>query len=254
MKGSIKLLISLLLLLTWAARAQDDSIDDDYQAERQQRNEQKVVAQPAPNDRAILRVRTPAPARLRDYQTDRDYQYDRDEPPAQNPFAKFLDWFWTKISELFRSRAYQNIGQYVVLAAVAVLVIWLLLRADVLGYVMGRRAQSVPLDYENLTDNIHEIAFGPAIQEAIDARNFRLAVRLLYLQTLKTLTDRNRIQWKPEKTNRQYAYELANSPLRPGFESLTTQFEYAWYGDFPVDEAQFARIRSQFSAFDTSVK
>lgn len=108
------------------------------------------------------------------------------------------------------------------------------------------------LAYENLAENIHEINFDTAIDEAVGQRNFRLAVRLLYLKTIKQLTDAGRIAYKPEKTNRQYVYELANSPLQTDFERLTSQFEFVWYGDFPVDEAQFSALRTAFVAFNRS--
>ncbi|GAB3640432.1 hypothetical protein GCM10027423_10680 [Spirosoma arcticum] len=207
----------------------------------------KTVA--APDDRSPVRVRYPAPDRLRELQTDRDYQYGRDVPPPENPLARFWTWLWRKISEFLSSRAYQNVWQYVMLAAIAGLVIYLLMKAEVLGFLFPQRAQSSQLDYENLAENIHAIDFDTAVVEAVNQRNYRLAVRLLYLQTLKRLTDADRIQYKPDKTNRQYVYELANSPLQSDFEKLTRQFEFAWYGDFPIDEARFRPLHEQFQSF-----
>ncbi len=204
----------------------------------------------APDDRSPVVVRYPAPDRLRELQTDRDYQYSRDAPPPENPLARFLVWLWRKIGEFLSSKAYQNVGQYVVLAAIAGLVIYLLAKAEVLGFLFPKRAQSSPLDYESLAENIHGIDFDTAVNEAVAQRNYRLAVRLLYLQTLKHLADADRIQYKPDKTNRQYVYELANSPLQIDFELLTRQFELAWYGDFPVDETRFGAIRGQFQSFN----
>lgn len=210
----------------------------------------KAVA--APDDRSPVRVRYPAPNRLRDLQTDRDYQYGRDVPPPDNPLARFWAWLWRRISEFLSSRAYQNVGQYVLLAAIAGVVIYLLMKADVLDFLFPKRAQSGQLGYANLTEDIHTIDFDAAVDEAVSQRDYRLAVRLLYGQTLKQLTDSDQIQYKPDKTNRQYVYELANSPLQADFESLTRQFEVVWYGDFPVGEDQFAAVRQQFQLFRRS--
>lgn len=210
-----------------------------------------LYAQQKPaDDRSAIRVRYPQPDRLRDLQTDRAYQYGRDAPPPENPVAKFFQWLYGRLMDFLSSEAYQNVWQYVFLAAIAGFVIYLLMKAEVLGFLFPRKAQSAGLDYENLAENIHEIDFDTAVDEAVGQRNFRLAVRLLYLQTLKRLTDASLINYKPDKTNRQYVYELAGSPVQGEFESLTRQFEFIWYGDFPVDEARFGTIRFQFQQFN----
>lgn len=203
------------------------------------------------DDRSPVRVRYPQADALRDYQTDRNYRYDRDTTPPRSLLSKIWEWIGQKISDLLRSRVYKNAGQYIVLALIAALVVWLLRKAEVLGFLFPKKAASDPLDYENLTENIHEISFSDRIEEALAGRNYRLAVRLLYLRALKQLTDRNLIAWQPNKTNRQYAHELANSPLRPAFEELTTQFEFVWYGDFPIDEQSFGALADQFRRFES---
>lgn len=202
------------------------------------------------DDRAPVLVRYPKPDHLRELQTDRAYQYSRDAPPPENPLARLWQWLLRKIGDFLSSESYQNVWQYVLLAGIAGVAIYLLMKAEVLNFVFSKKAASARLDYENLGENIHELDFQTAIEEAVSLRNFRLAVRLLYLQTLKNLTDSGRIQYKPDKTNRQYVNELANSAIRPDFEQLTSQFEFVWYGDFPIDEAQFASIRTAFVRFN----
>lgn len=207
----------------------------------------------APNDRAPVHVRYPAPSHLRDLQTDHDYQYANDAPPPENPVARFFNWLYRKFANFLASNAYQNVWQYVILATIAGFVIYLLMKAEVLAFLFPKKAQSDGLDYENLAENIHEINFDAAVDEAVNERNFRLAVRLLYLQTLKRLTDAGRIDYKPDKTNRQYVYELINSPIQADFEQLTRQFEFVWYGDFPINDNRFQQIRQQFRAFSQLV-
>ncbi|AUD07489.1 hypothetical protein CWM47_26240 [Spirosoma pollinicola] len=202
------------------------------------------------DDRAPMRVRYPEQDHLRDLQTDHDYQYGNDAPPPENPLARLWQWLMHKIGAFLSSEAYQNIWQYVLLAAIAGVAVYLLMKAEVLRFLFPKKAQAAGLDYENLSENIHEIDFNQAIDEAVSLQNYRLAVRLLYLQTLKQLTDSGRIQYKPDKTNRQYVYELANSSLQPDFERLTGQFEFVWYGDFPIGEAQLTALRTAFSQFN----
>jgi hypothetical protein len=211
---------------------------------------QSVVA---PDDRSAVHVRYPLPEKLREFQTDRDYQYDHEAPPPENPVARFFNWLYRRFMDFLTSEAYQNIWQYILLAAIAGFVIYLLMKAEVLGFLFSKKAQSTGLDYENLAENIHEIDFNAAIEEAIGQRNFRLAVRLLYLQTLKHLTDSGLIAYKPDKTNRQYVYELANTQFQPDFDRLTQQFDFIWYGNFPIDASRFEEVRQQFQAFNQAV-
>ena len=206
------------------------------------------------DDRAPIRVRYPKTDHLRDFQTDRDYQYGRDTPPPENPIARFFSWLFGKIGQFLRSKAYENVWQYVILATVAGLAIYLLAKAEVLGFLFPKKAQQTGMDYENLTENIQEINFEAAIDEAVTLRNFRLAVRLLYLQTLRQLNNAGHIMYKSDKTNRQYVQELANTALQPDFEKLTRRFEFVWYGDFPVDEAQFTTIRDEFRQFGVNAE
>ncbi len=238
MKGSINRLLLIWLLTTNPAQAQSPKPSPARPREN--------VGQ---NDRVPLRVRYPAPDRLKDLQNAHDYQYDRDAQPPKNTLGRLWNWFWDKVRHFMRSRAYQNVWQYVVLAVIAGFAIWLLRKAQVLSFLFPQKAGSIPLDYENLTENIHEISFTERIEEAVTGRNYRLAVRLLYLQTLKQLTDRNLIHWQPDKTNRQYVQELDHTALRPEFEQLTTRFEFVWYGDFPIDETDFLAIQDAFSRF-----
>lgn len=207
---------------------------------------QKAVA---PDDRTPMHVRCPTQDHLRDLQTDRDYQYGSEVPPPENPLARLFSWLFGKFAKFLASDSYQNVWQYVVLAAIAGLVVYLLMKAEVLHFLFPKAALSDRLNYENLAENIHEINFDAAVDEAVNQRNFRLAVRLLYLQTLKRLTDSGLIDYKPDKTNRQYVYELAKFSVQADFDQLTRQFEFVWYGDFPVDEARFQQIRQHFRAF-----
>nr|WP_293834857.1 DUF4129 domain-containing protein [uncultured Arsenicibacter sp.] len=208
----------------------------------------KTVSFPAPDDCLPVTVRYPPADRLDDYRSQRDYQYDYDTKIPENPVARFWAWLSRKISDFLRSKAYHNFWQYVILLVITGVAIWLLSKANVLRFMFGAKAAEQPLDYENITENIHEINFDVAIEEAVTQRNFRLAIRLVYLQTLKQLADKRLIDWKPDKTNRQYLYELMNTPFQQDFDRLTTRFEYVWYGDFPVDELSYRQFASERQA------
>ena len=110
----------------------------------------------------------------------------------------------------------------------------------------GQKA-SVP--YTESLENIHEINFDDEIEKAISLRNYRVAVRLLYLKCLKQLSDKNLIQWQLDKTNAAYLYELTDPVQKQTFGLLTRQFEYVWYGNFHIDSEAFGDINLLFQNF-----
>lgn len=237
MKTIIKIVLISLLAFSGSAQSTVRPLSD-------------TVEVTAPDDRSPVQLRQPPSARLNDYRNDRDYQYHRELKPAASPWAAFLDWFWRKLEPFFASKSYRYLWQYVFLAAMAGLVIWLLYKANVLGLALGSRATHAALPYDTRSENIHEIHFGDQLDAALQQRNYRLAVRLLYLQTLKHLTDRGLIDWQPNKTNRSYVYELSNPSIRRDFETLTRQFEYVWYGEFPLSAERFEPLREAFQKFN----
>jgi hypothetical protein len=104
--------------------------------------------------------------------------------------------------------------------------------------------------YSITDEDIHSINFDQAIELAIQNNNYRLAVRLLYLQSLKRLADKHLINWQLNKTNIAYVQELQGSRYQHSFSNLTLQFESNWYGDMPIDTAEFDAVHEQFNQFN----
>lgn len=56
------------------------------------------------------------------------------------------------------------------------------------------------------------------IEEAIANRNYRFALRLNYLRSLKILSDKEIINWKIDKTNHEFIGEIKHSNLKSTFQ------------------------------------
>jgi hypothetical protein len=89
---------------------------------------------------------------------------------------------------------------------------------------------------------------------AVNNKNYRLATRYLYLQTLHKLADANIISFAADKTNSQYLYELSSKLYKNEFASLTLNYEYVWYGEFWIDEMAFTKLQSRFKQFNNQLK
>ena len=88
------------------------------------------------------------------------------------------------------------------------------------------------------------------LRNATRSGNYRLAIRYLYLQSLNRLSEKKFIEINSNKTNYEYVTEMRKHKFANEFASLTLQYEYVWYGEYPVDERLFEQIQSGFTQFN----
>lgn len=113
------------------------------------------------------------------------------------------------------------------------------------------RNRNVEVEEEPLTD---EVYLEQQLQQAIKDGNYRLAIRFLYLQSLNKLAEKGWLQLSPDKTNYQYVRELAKPQLKNTFSRITLHYEYAWYGDFEIEQHIFEPIKKEFENFYQTIK
>ena len=205
------------------------------------------------SDSSKVNVRSFNGQALDKYKAERDYQYNDAGPNQEiSLWDRFWNWFWRTIFGGLNENP--GIGSFLkylfLILAIGCLVFFVmkLLGMDMEALLLGK-ARKTPLAYNESTENIHEINFDDEIEKAVSSHNYRLAVRLLYLRSLKQLNDGEFIKWQPEKTNSAYIYELNNPTVRQDFISLTRQFEYVWYGGFSIDGNAFGNINQLFQNF-----
>lgn len=102
-------------------------------------------------------------------------------------------------------------------------------------------------DIEN--ENIFTINYTEAIEKAEARTDYRLAVRLHFLQVLKKLSEKQLIKYANDKTNFSYLLELNNSPVQHDFYTMVQNYEYVWYGLFIIEKTQYQSISNGFKKF-----
>ena len=107
-----------------------------------------------------------------------------------------------------------------------------------------------PVVAEGVTEDIFSLDYEAEIHKAVSEQNFRLAVRLLFLQTLKKLSQKSIIQYQTSRTNSDYLLQLFNTSYYKDFFKLTRNFEYTWYGQMPLQEPSFAVMKNDFETFN----
>lgn len=105
-------------------------------------------------------------------------------------------------------------------------------------------------DYVDFEEDIHEIEFVDEIELAVRDGNYRRAIRLMFLNSLKDLSDLNLIRWKLNKTNYDYISELHGNSHQRVFMDLTLVYEYCWYGEFDISESYYREVAKEFKSFN----
>lgn len=190
--------------------------------------------------------------RLNRYLHDKEFQYDKANLPGISAWDRFWNWIYSSLfKNAFDSPGSGSFFYYLFLALGVIFLVFIFFRITGLNLVSILRgnAQTVTIPYTESLENIHQIDFEDEIEKALSNKNYRLAVRLLYLSTLKYLDGAGLITWQIEKTNSAYVNELKEPQKKHVFNLLTVQFEYVWYGDFPIDDNTFKNIQSVFQQF-----
>jgi len=191
---------------------------------------------------------------LKKYSLQPEFMYD-DVPKTLSLWDRFWRWFWRWVNEFFSGKATGNIIQYVLIGLVVALIVFIVVKIIRLDLkLLSGKSKKVEIPFSETLENIHEIDFNEELEKAMQSGNYRLVVRLLYLKTLKQLTDQSLIDWQPEKTNQVYVSELVNEDHKLAFGKLTKQFEYIWYGEFFIDKNSFEPIQQSFQQFNEQTK
>ena len=185
--------------------------------------------------------------------SDEDYWYINQVPPRKRETAPPPRNLKGE-KEANKSRGVFNIPWLnvlfwiVLIGGFIALLVWFLTTGDI--HLFRKKPKVVEEEIlQEATDDIFEMNFEKEIQKAIDAKNYRLAVRLMYLRTLRDLSDRNLISYTHEKTNHDYLLQLAGTLYYKNFFRLTRSFDYTWYGQFEISGDNFTLIQNDFSSF-----
>lgn len=116
------------------------------------------------------------------------------------------------------------------------------------------RKKAPDADEDPAEEDLHGTSWLRLMEEAINAGDTRLAVRYGYLHVLQALSNDSRINYRPGKTNSDYALELAGGPLIDNFRALSRTYEYTWYGSYPITAPVFADFRARMEGVENGAR
>lgn len=253
---------SLLLLITLssACLAQPSAEDIDLVPEIDsayfEAEEEDDTDFAGPADTTQIKIRKFSESEVENLKANPDFNYTQPPTIVESLWDRFLRWLFWLLDSLFGKATTTDLGRvlmYTIAIILTIVVIMMLLKVNAFkvfysGADQGKQA------YQVFHENIHEMNFELLIQEATEKKEYRLATRLVFLYALKILSDNHLIDFSPGKTNHDYVEELQKGEIKTGLNDLSFYFDYAWYGNFAINENQFQKIKSTFSFWREKVK
>jgi hypothetical protein len=174
-------------------------------------------------------------------QSDPQYDYDRE---ILSGGESLLEWLRRVINEWLLEHLDvmldDDVANYI-LIGVGVLVILFLVflywRLRPKLFVRGAREEDLAYDVQE--DTIYGVNFDADIAKALRAKDYRQAVRLVYLQTLLHLQNAEVINWQPSKTPVEYLRQVNH----PDFTRMSHHFIRVRYGNFEATQALFEEMK-----------
>ena len=230
----------LLLLLAFTASAQQDTLR--YSKE------------------TTVEVRVPSQKKIDRFNNDETYQYE-EESYSLSLFERFMWWLLEKIFGKLKFTEVQsmtsNFWNYFLTPLAILILIFVILKLLGVNYsgIFRRNNKSMDLDYHIDDEDVNSSRFEEMFAKALQDKNYRLAIRYLYLMSLQKLNDNQLISWHPNKTNHSYIEELStNKSLQVLFKEKVYLFELIWYGEYPIKEVEFDQIQHSFTVFNQHIE
>ncbi len=215
----------------------EDIVDDEVDNEDESNLFIERSAEDPPQAIEIRKIPDSGLASLR---SDESFWYANhdfaNEKSEKSEFNWMGDWIWVLITIFFLG-----------------MIIWYLANSKIEFFRRRPRRIKNEKDEKEIT-SIFDVDFPARIRNAERDNDFRLAVRLHFLELLAIMARKNLIKYKQDFTNQEYLRQLRQTGYYPALFKLTRNYEYAWYGHFDLEHQAYKRIESEFSNFKQTIR
>ena len=191
--------------------------------------------------------------------TGNQYKYDSLEGETENLLGRIINWIFKKLNDVFGidlPPGWQQLAEiiiYGILIGFALYILVKFLMGNQAASFFSRKSKSVaPINIQE--DHIQNIDLDAYITKALQEENYRLAIRYMYLKSLKLLSQNNLIEWNHEKTNSDYYNEIENGELKSSFNKISYWYDHIWYGEFTLDKSGFENAEKDFNQLNQNLK
>ena len=204
---------------------------------------------PANQEDFKVDVRLSSENLLDKYKNDPDFNYDDQIKEAEDWITKIRNWINQFFISLMSSDTYSTLLDYfyyTLMAIALILIVRGLIKGDRRGLLFGKTINN-EIKTAGYSENLDQINFNVLIENYIQSKQYKLAIRYLFLKSLKLLADNGLIEINKNKSNQQYLSEIKNRQVSLAFRKASIGFEWIWYGDFQVDDELMKSSRNDFN-------
>lgn len=195
-------------------------------------------------------LRAPSNERLLEISQNPDYNY-RETQAELSLWDRFMMWLRNLLGEWLQEKYVEwflKITAGIAFISVLYLLINQISKGELRSALAKRRDRTLlDLNLKAVTETDSKL--DELLQKALEKKNYSLAVRYLYQKSIVLLKEQGLINWKADKTNHDFLFELGNHPVAIPFDRLTYFHEYVDYGDFKIDERRYHTIQKVFEEF-----
>lgn len=200
-----------------------------------------------------VRMRAFNDAALAHLRTQEEFMYDR-PPLPPSLWDMFKHWLLTQMRQLFKGAAADILENaiYAISVATIIFLALKLMNIDLRGlFYSTKKLHGLEFRQEELL-TVDELSH--LIADAVSKKDYRRAVRYLFLRALKDLAAQGLIVWRIDKTNRDYVRELKRPDLKSLLADLVRLFEHVWYGEFELSDSDFLQVKHAFETFSLQLR
>lgn len=147
--------------------------------------------------------------------------------------------------------------KWVAIIAVILLLSFLLYKLVGVPYFRNRKngkVKNLDVELEDLTkEEFLKTKFETLVEKALQAQDYRLAMRYQFLDTLQKMQENRWIVWGKEKTNHDYLFYTMGEDFYQKFSQLVHLFDLVWYGERVLKEDTFVLLRNEYLNFNKRI-
>ncbi|MBL6445569.1 hypothetical protein JMN32_04570 [Fulvivirga sp. 29W222] len=149
-------------------------------------------------------------------------------------------------------------GQFLQIIVIAVFIIILIvviskLAGNNLRIKAKHKGGDMQQKLEDIEQNLMESDLMQWLKKVVEDKNYRLALRIYYLIIIKELATKGLINWKKEKTNMDYLYEMRGHNTYDRFEEVTGIYQLIWYGEKNMGDQYLVEMSHKFKSYYQSI-
>jgi hypothetical protein len=179
----------------------------------------------------------------------KEHDYSKNTKSSFNPLTALIDYLVYKF--------FKNISQKNILI-VRQIIIWMIviIVLIIVFFILKKYGWGIPLLNEeksaknqvlfsDIDKPLGQYDFDKIIKDFIQKKDFRMAIRWLFIFLLFELEKKQHIRFEPHKTINDLKFDVKDKLYYQRFAEVCLIFEYVWYGKFDLDENSFLSIKNK---------